>query len=299
MRKGLLFSFFSIAFIVIVIGRVVIVAQDQVKGTWKADARKAENGKIHLSFGRQAESGRGRNQFGSSFDYSELQGLTAGDAENGKVNFRLTREAGTIECEGSFTNGSGSGTFVFTPNMAFAEAMKTRGFDFTASSKHGSTETVDRMFAATTLNITTAFADSLLSANFGPLDVDDLFKASIFKITPEFMSEMKASGFPNLGMEELVKARIFKIDADYLKNLKEMGFADLDFESVVKFRIFKVTPELLANLKNEGLTDLSSEDIVKFSIFKIDPEFIRAARAEEPNITVEQLVQRRIGVRRH
>lgn len=299
MRKGFLFSLFSIAFIVIVIGRVVIVAQAPVRGTWKADTRKVDSGKIHISFARAAENGRGRNQFGSAFDLSELDGLTANDVQNGGVAFRLAREAGTIECEGSFSNGSGSGTFVFTPNMAFADAMKTRGFDLTLISKNGTDETVDRMFAATTLNITTAFADGLLSANFGRLDVDDLFKASIFKITPDFMAEMKASGFPNLGMEELVKARIFKIDADYLRRLKEMGFDGLDFESVVKFRIFKITPEYLTSLRSEGFPNLSSEDVVKFSIFKIDPEFIRAARAEDPNITVEQLVQRRIGFRRH
>jgi hypothetical protein len=296
MRKGLIFSFVSFVFIVIVIGKVVIVAQDRVEGTWKADSRKDDAGKIYLSFERRSEGGS-RNQHGSNFAYSDLQGLTADNARDGKVNFRIAREAGTIDCEGAFTGGIGKGTFVFTPNMAFADAMKARGFDFTASSKQSTRETMDRMFAATTLNVTTAFADGLLSANFGPLGVDDLFKAVIFKITPEFMSEMKASGFPNLGMEELVKARIFKIDADYLRKVKDMGFADTDFESLVKFRIFKITPEFLAELRNEGFGELSSEDIVKFRIFKIDPEFIRAARAEDPNITVEQLVQRRIGVR--
>jgi hypothetical protein len=99
-------------------------------------------------------------------------------------------------------------------------------------------------------------------------------------------------------MEELVKARIFKIDADYVRQVHEMGFASNDFEEMVKFRIFKVTPEFLNSIKAEGLTDLSSEDIVKFRIFKIDPQFVREARASEPNITVEELVQMKIGVRR-
>jgi hypothetical protein len=66
----------------------------------------------------------------------------------------------------------------------------------------------------------------------------------------------------------------------------------------VKFRIFKVTPEFLNEIKAEGITNLSSEDIVKFRIFKIDPQFIREARAADPNVTVEQLVEMKIGVRR-
>jgi hypothetical protein len=112
------------------------------------------------------------------------------------------------------------------------------------------------------------------------------------------MAEMKATGFPNLTMEDLVKARIFKIDADYVRQVHDMGFADSDFEGLVKFRIFKVTPEFLSELKTVGFTDLSAEDVVRFRIFKIDPEFIRAEKARNPNVTVEDLVRMKIGVHR-
>lgn len=298
MSRGLALRLFSFAFVIFVIGSYVIVAQNVITGDWRADTKDESPDKIQLNFEMRTEKG-GRNNHGSSFAYSDLQGLTRDQAQNGRVNFSMVREAGTIQCEGSFTNGKGSGTFRFTPNYSFADAMKSRGFDFSKPSKHGPANDLEmRLFTATTLNVTTAFADDLKSANFGPLDVDDLFKAVIFKITPEFMAEMKATGFPDLGMEELVKARIFKIDANYVRQVHDMGFAEQDFESLVKFRIFKVTPEFLNELKNEGISNLSSEDIVKFRIFKIDPQFIREARAAEPNITVEELVQMKIGVRR-
>jgi hypothetical protein len=297
MSKFLAFRLFSFALIVFVFGSYVIVAQSAVTGDWTAKTKEEDPDKIHLSFEMRTEKG-GRNQHGSSFLFSDLQGLSRDQAQNGRVSFSLAREAGTIECEGTFVNGKGMGTFRFAPNYAFADAMRARGFDFSKSSKHGQSDLDHRLFTATTLNVTTAFADDLRSANFGPLDVDDLFKAVIFKITPQFMAEMKATGFPNLGMEELVKARIFKVDAEYVRQVNDMGFDKLDFEGLVKFRIFKVEPEFLTALKAEGLTNLSSEDVVKFRIFKIDPQFIREARASEPNITVEELVQMKIGVRR-
>lgn len=287
----------SLAFIVIVFGSYVIVAQTPVTGEWTAEAREDKPERIQLSFTRRTESG-GRNQNSSGFSYSDLQGLTAAQTQNGRVSFRLVREAGTIDCEGTFTNGRGSGTFRFVPNMSFVDAMRSRGFDFATSNSKKKSSLDERLFTATTINVTTALADDLLAANFGRLDIDDLYKAAIFKIDGKFMSEMKATGFPNLGMEELVKARIFKIDADYLRRVRDMGFAIQDFEGLVKFRIFKVTPEFLKELKAEGFSELSPEEIVKFRIFKIDPEFIRQARAEEPNITVEGLVQRKIGIRR-
>ena len=297
MSKGLALRSLSFAFIIFVIGSYVIVAQNVITGDWTANTKAEKPDKIQVNF--EVRSEKGRNQHGTGFAYSDLRGLSADQTQNGKVSFSLVREAGTIDCEGTFVNGRGSGTFRFTPNYQFAEAMKSRGFDFAKSGKHGGDQDVEkRLFTATMLGVTTAFADDLRSANFPDLDVDDLFKATIFKITPQFMSEMKATGFPNLGMEELVKARIFKVEPAYVRQVNDMGFPNLDFESLVKFRIFKVEPEFLNALKAEGLTNLSSEDVVKFRIFKIDPQFIREARAAEPNISVEELVQMKIGVRR-
>ncbi len=288
----------AFVFVVIVIGNYVIVAQTVLIGDWKAEVRSEKNpDKIQLSFERRSE--KGRNQHGSSFNYADLQGLSREQAlSGGAVKFSLVREAGSIECEGSFSGGKGAGTFRFTSNPQFVAAMKTRGFDFAADSSRGKNQDLEerRLFAATTLNVTTALADDLLSADFGKLETEDLFKAAIFKVDSQFMREMKASGFPNLGMEELVKARIFKIDADFVREVVALGFTKEPFESLVKMRIFKVTPEFVAEARNEGLTNLDVEDLVKMKIFKIDSAFIRQAKADGVPLEVEKLVQKRIGV---
>jgi hypothetical protein len=274
------------------------VAQNVLTGNWTASLED-DSSKINLNFERRTERGS-RNQMGQTYDFADLQGLSREQALNGgPVKFSLVREAGTIDCEGSFQNGKGSGTFRFTGNQSFVSAMKSRGFDFEEdSTSNNRRHSEDRLFAAATLNVTTALADDLSSAGLGKLNVDDLFKATIFKIDSRFMREMKASGFGDLGMEELVKARIFKIDADFVRQVSQMGFDKEPFESLVKMQIFKVTPEFITEVRNEGLTNLSVEDIVKLRIFKIDTEFIRQAKAEGVPLEVERLVQRRIGIAR-
>ena len=279
-----------------------VLAQSAATGEWKASLNN-ENSKIQLNLERRTKRG-GHNQMGQTYDFSELQGLSREQAlSGGPVRFSIVREAGRIDCEGTFQNGKGSGTFTFTPNAAFISAMKSRGFDFEADSKRRQTDNdgenrlEERLFAATTLNVTTALADDLTSA-FGKLDVEDLFKAAIFKIDSQFAREMKASGFENLGMEELVKARIFKIDAAFVRQVSDMGFQKEPFESLVKMQIFKVTPEFIAEVRGEGLTNIQVEDIVKLRIFKIDGQFIRNAKADGVPLEVERLVQRRIGVSR-
>src|SRR5215208_5281025 len=312
----------ALALFVLAAGTRAVLAQDTLTGTWTASLGgekfgpkfgkkyekddepdwQKEGGKadgLHLSLERRTERG-GRSQMGQTFDFAELQGITREQAQgSGPVRFALVREAGRVDLEGSFQGGRGSGSFTFTPDRGFVAAMKGRGFDFEkASWRDDGRDSDNKLFAAATLNVTTALADDLLSADFGKLDVDDLFKAAIFKIDSRFMREMKASGYPGLRMEELVKARIFKIDADFVREAARLGFDKEPFESLVKMRIFKVTPEFVAEVRGEGLNDLAVEDLVKMKIFNIDADFIRRARAEGVPIEVEALVQERIGVRR-
>lgn len=272
-------------------------AQSPLTGEWTASVSR-DDSKINLNMERRSQKG-GRHQHGSSYEFSEFQGLSREQAlSGGPVSFSLVREAGRIDLEGSFQNGKGAGTFRFTPNAAFASAMKSRGFDFEENSDGDERHADSRLFTAATVNVTTALADDLASAGFGKLRVEDLFKAAIFKIDSTFMREMKASGFNDLGLEELVKARIFKIDAEFVRQVSQMGFDKEPFESLVKMQIFKVTPEFVTEVRNEGLSNLQIEDIVKLRIFKIDGEFIRKAKADGAPLEVESLVQRRIGVAR-
>src|SRR3954469_6448968 len=179
----------ALALFVLAAGTRAALAQETLTGTWTASfgdkdadrkfGRKYEKADennwpkedekpdgLHLSLERRTERG-GRNQMGQTYNFSELQGLTREQAQgSGPVRFALVREAGRVDLEGSFQNGRGSGTFTFTPNSGFVSAMKGRGFDFEKKeswNEHGEPE--DRVFAAAMLNVTTALADDLLSAD--------------------------------------------------------------------------------------------------------------------------------------
>ena len=95
-------------------------------------------------------------------------------------------------------------------------------------------------------------------------------------------------------LEGLVKLRIFKITPEFLREMKAANFPNLTAEEAVNLRIFKVTPEFINEMKAEGLANLSVEEAKKLKIFKIDAEFIRNARAQNTNITVEDLVRLKI-----
>ena len=305
MSKISKFLFQSVfALIVIVIGNYVIVAQNTLTGDCKAEVKAEKSDRVQLSFSRRTEKG-GFNNMGQGYSFSDLKGLTREQAlAGGQIRFSLEREAGTVVCDVNFVNGKGVGTFTFTPNQGFVDAMRSRGFDFekNETSKNGKysdeDNVVNRLFAAATLNVTTALADDLLSSNFGKMDVGDLFKAAIFKVDGKFAREMKDSGFQNLTFDDLVKARIFKIDAEFVRDVAAKGFSNEPFETLVKMRIFKITPEFISEIRNEGFQNIEMEQLVKFKIFNINAEFIRQAKTEGVPMEVEKLVQKRIGVYR-
>jgi len=92
-------------------------AQDIVTGTRTASTGK-EAGQIHLKFERRGSKGD-NHQMDQNFALAELQGLSHEQVlRGGTVKFSPVREAGTIECEGSFQDGKGSGTFRFRGNQA-------------------------------------------------------------------------------------------------------------------------------------------------------------------------------------
>lgn len=267
--------------------RAAIAPQASITGEWTAELPKDRADKIYLSLNRRTAKGR-TNMSGSDISLAELQGLTREQALNANTNvkFRLVREAGTFEFEGTFRDGKGAGFWTLVPSQSFISEMRGRGFD---------NLTEEQLIASAMLDVKIKAIDDLKAVGFNRLSIEDVFKATIFKITPEYISELKSLGYENLGLEELVKARIFKIDAAFAREVGAMGYEHQSLESLVKMRIFKVTPEFLGEMRSAGLENLSIEDLVKLRIFKIDSDFIQRAKASgRTDLDVEELVRMRI-----
>ncbi|HEX8846097.1 MAG TPA: hypothetical protein VF791_15710 [Pyrinomonadaceae bacterium] len=268
-------------------GSSAAAPQAQMTGVWTAEFSKDKADKIHLKLVRRTEKDH-TSTSGNDIQLAELQGLTREQAFSQKadVKFRLVREAGTFDFEGTFNGGRGSGIWTLTPSQSFIGEMRARGYDNLSE---------ERLYALAMIDVRTKTIDDLKTAGFERLSLEDVIKATIFKITPQYISEMKSLGFEDLELEELVKGRIFQIDAAFAKEVREMGFGRETLESLVKMRIFKVTPEFLREMRTAGLENLSIEDLVKLRIFKIDTDFIQRARASgHTDLDVEELVRLRI-----
>src|SRR5262249_1745276 len=131
---------------------------------------------------------------GDRFDSSQaipkeqLVGLTPAQVSSAgsMVHFQIKREAGSLDCEGWFKEGKGSGHFTFSPDAKFAAALKQRGLE---------TPSAEQQF-------------SLALRDVGLVLLD----------------ELKTQGYEQPSLDQLVRIGTHGVQLDYIKGLAKQGY---------------------------------------------------------------------------
>jgi hypothetical protein len=286
-----------------------------ITGEWRIEFDRKNPDEVQLTM----MLGKFQN-WSNAIKISELQGLSREQAFNSAINItlHLVRDAGAFELIGSFRDGKGSGRFTLTPNESYFSALAARGYTnltdhnvFSAAIADLKIASIDELKAAgydgLTFNkliesalfkITPASIADLRAAGFDHLPFNKLVEASIFKVDGAYVREVEAQGFGKLPFNKLIEMRVHKITPEYINEVRQMGFNDLRIERLVELKIFKVTPQFVNDVRAAGFASVTPQQLVNLRIFKIDPDFVRNAKAQNPNITVERLVDMKIFEKR-
>ena len=286
-----------------------------ITGEWWIEFTRKNPDEVQLTMTR----GKSHN-WGDGIKLSELQGLSRDQALNSAVNvtLRIVRDAGTFELVGSFRDGKGAGSFTLTPDGSYFSQLAARGY---------ANLTDDQVFSAAMANLKIASIDELKGAGYDQLTFNNLIESALFKITAASIVDLRAAGFDRLPFNKLVEASIFKVDGnfarevesmglgklpfnklvemrvhkitpEYISEIRQMGFSDLSLERLVELKIFKVTPQFVNDVRAAGFASVTPKQLVNLRIFKVDADFIRQAKAQDPNVTVERLVEMKIFEKR-
>jgi hypothetical protein len=281
-----------------------------ITGDWRIEFTKKDPEEVQLTMSR------GKSQsWGHAIRISEVQGLSRNYAStNADVTLRIVRDGGTFDLTGSFREGKGSGTFTLTPNESFFSALAARGYAnlsddnvFSAAMSGLKISSIDELKAAGYDRLTfnnliesaifkidsTSIAD-LRSVGFEQLPFNKLVEASIFKVDANYVREVQNLGFGKMPFQKLIEMRVHQITPEYISQIRQMGFNDLTLDRLVEMKIFKVTTEFVSEMRAAGFTSITPQQLVNLRIFKIDGDYARKAKSEDPNITVEKLVEQKI-----
>jgi hypothetical protein len=260
---------------------------DDIKGTWSAESESS--GWIQLNLSRKHSHNDDKYPLTAFEALSEVQ---VNAATQTAVQFRLRREAGTLNFEGLFKEREGAGHFTFLPNRQFSATLRALGVE-PSRKKHMSDED-DMLYHFAVQDVSSEFIKGMQAEGYR-VSADDYLEMRIFDISPALVREFRSLGYDGISSDDLVASQIHKATPDFIRQLRALGYTNIPMDDLVAFRIHKVTPEFIGELRALGYQNVAADDLVAMRIHRVTPEFIREMReAGYTNVPVEKLIEMKI-----
>lgn len=234
----------------------------------------------------------------------DLQGLTGAQltsATGGPARFRIVREAGSLDCDGVFKAGRGTGDCRFAPDAGYAAQLAKRGigsptidqqFQLTMAGGGALADvdellrqgyprpSVGQLLEMSIHGVDAAYLQSLAKAGYNAGKVSKLVEMRIHGVTPEFATELAAIGpaYRNLPVDQLVEMRIHGITPDEVRDYAKAGYPNLTRRQLINMAIHNVSPTYVADMTAAGYRNLTPEQLVNMRIHGVNAEMARVAR---------------------
>jgi beta-lactamase regulating signal transducer with metallopeptidase domain len=249
------------------------------QGTW--ELRQASTpGQVHLRLSER------NNSHGTDVPLASLEGLTAAQlaGSGGPVQFRITRDAGTLQFEGVLRSGVAAGTFSFTPNPAFPAELAKRGF---------AKPSVREQYQLARADIGYTFLDELNRLGYAKPDTAGLVTAGQHGVDTTYLREMGALGYAVGSLPALVTLRDHGVTPDYARGMAQAGYPKLPVDTLRQARDHGVDPEYVKTLREAGYASLELDQVVRVRDHGVDAAYISGMRQLGYTLPVEDLVNAR------
>jgi beta-lactamase regulating signal transducer with metallopeptidase domain len=281
--------------------------QDATSGTWELQPTRTPNRvRLRLRIGTSS--------FNSDVDVSTLEDFLPLPLANlnDRITFKIAREAGVFEIDGTIKSGAGSGSFRFVPSEAFMAGLTRRGFPLPRASQ---------LMALAERDLGFAFIDELAAQKYARPDMSELVRAAHHGVdldfvkgmsqagyrvgtldalirfrdhgvTPEFVRELRAQGVSDLSPEELVRARDHGIDAEYVRGMRQAGYR-APISDLIRARDHGVDPEYVDVLRKSGHTSLGLDEVIRARDHGVDADYLRDMRELGYTLMLAELINAR------
>ena len=260
-------------------------AQDSYTGQWIIEPARTA-GRYQVTFTYQStRSGRGHSMSGFTIEPERFQGLTQTQimSAGSRVQFQLVRDAGTLNCEGWFKDGKGSGHFVFAASPTFAGELQRRGYP---------APTEAQQFSMTLSDLSLVLIDELKTQGYERPSLDQLVRMGEHGVTSEYIRELKAQGYSVQSVDLLTRMVDHGVNPKFIRELDALGFKQLPVETLIRTVDHGVTPRFINDLAAEGYTGLSLDQLIRTVDHGVTPKFITELKEIGfDKLPIEQLVR--------
>ena len=256
-----------------------IGSRDNVAGAWE----------IRPSLSREfvlLQVTAGPFSWNGQFPASEIDRLLSqsGPDARGTMRVSVSREAGSLEIEGTLNDRAGSGTFRFVPSETFIAGLTRRGF---------SRLTAQQLFALAQNDIGFEFIDELAVQKYERPDIETLVRAAHHGVRTDFLREMGQAGYRVGTLDGLIRFRDHGVDPDYVRGMRAQGVSDLSPDEIVRARDHGVDPEYIAGLKSLGYSIVPFDMLIRARDHGVEGEYLRGMRQLGYSFTLDEAIRTR------
>jgi hypothetical protein len=236
---------------------------DILEGAWFATSFSTDD-KLRFELKRESENGSWNNSF--SVDKTEFNPYPG----QGNVEFKLTREAGTITFKGQFDGQEGFGHFRFAPDEAYFNALKQMGLD----------DIEGRRFAYFTVNLKKEYA-AMIMRSYPHLSSHELIGFAANKIDQDYIKYWQGAGITDLdNPRTLISLKSQHIDRAYVDELKAAGYDHLQWRELVSLKSQHIDGAYIRSLgRGKDNEPISVRELVSYKAMHIDSGYIASLRS--------------------
>ncbi len=249
----------------------------EMEGNWFATIKKD-----HIQF--DFKSGKDGHNWSnnSSFPKSDFPNLPTQE----KGDFKLTRDAGTINFNGKFDGDMGYGRYKFVPAESFKSYAEQQGIKNIKDQD---------MFAFFMVNVTKDYIGVLQKYGYKDISKDNVIAMAALGVDERYIRFWKSLGYDNLNPENLISSKALGIDSAYVRDIKDAGFSELDMDHLTSFKAQGINGDYVRKVRkaksDKGETAPTADDIVTFKAMNIDEAYVKSiSDAGYGNVPNDELV---------
>jgi len=190
---------------------------------------------------------------------------------SGNVEFKLVREAGTMNFKGQFDGRQGFGHFQFHPDSVYFAAIEKLGIEDLDD---------NREHAFFQLNIKKDYIAMLQRNGYTPLREHEVISLSAMHIDEDFLKYWKGSGVAGTDqIHSLITLKAMHIDPAYVEELKAAGYDHLSVHQLVSLKAQHIDGRYIRSMGAVGSdSPITPEDLVSFKAMQIDSAYLASLR---------------------
>jgi hypothetical protein len=273
---------------------------------WKL-SRSGEPGMVHLALERSRPGNRSITS--NDVPLTNFRGFSPDMLDHsGPAKFTYVQDVATVECQGTFGWGRGTGSFTITANPRFAAELNGMGF---ASPDH------EQIFLLLVTGTSLDFIREVHNAHIAS-SLQDVLDMAAHGVNAQYIHDVTRTGYRDLKAQDYIAMRDHGVEARFIQELKDAGY-QIDSDQVIQLkdhgvdsgfmhalgtyglkpnagdlvslRDHGVTPDYLRDLRDAGYDTVRSEEIIALRDHGVGREFVLATHDLGYRFTPGELVE--------